>query len=220
MPNMTLFPAEDAAGSLFRGFRRIFWGILLLLFQFNINAFPLLPDFLGYAAILSGLKQIRARASSPGLSRATVIGWVLFFLAFLDFLALFSGTPFSPILPYAILWTGLNSGLQLLFWFEILNAAAEILQLDGMSEYARHVNGSLHGYMLLYLIQTVGLLGVTVWQGNALGLLLIVIAIIARLWLLRIVAGVKRQYEVPLSVEAEELPSEGNGGGKKNETVP
>ncbi len=38
-----------------RGFRRIFWGLFLVILDFRINGFDILPDFLGFALIAMGL---------------------------------------------------------------------------------------------------------------------------------------------------------------------
>jgi hypothetical protein len=38
-----------------RGFRRIFWGLFLVVLDFRINGFDILPDFLGFVLIAMGL---------------------------------------------------------------------------------------------------------------------------------------------------------------------
>ncbi len=43
------------------GFRKIFWGLILVLVEIHIVAFDLLPDPLGYFYILSGLNLLTSR---------------------------------------------------------------------------------------------------------------------------------------------------------------
>lgn len=40
------------------GFRKIFWGNILLLFDFRLQGFDILPDFIGYILITIGLSEI------------------------------------------------------------------------------------------------------------------------------------------------------------------
>lgn len=41
-----------------RGFSKLFWGFLIILLDFRIQGFDILPDIIGYLMIYSGLTQL------------------------------------------------------------------------------------------------------------------------------------------------------------------
>lgn len=64
----------------FRGFHRIILGFLFILINFKINGFDLIPDFVGYILILSGLSALAEHHGA--FSKARIFAGVLLICSF------------------------------------------------------------------------------------------------------------------------------------------
>jgi len=80
-----------------RGFRRIFWGLVFVVLDFRIDDFDLLPDFIGFAIIASGLGLLVPLSLRFHTARIMAMFLVVFSLATLIRFTggTGSGTPFG-----------------------------------------------------------------------------------------------------------------------------
>ncbi|OIJ14728.1 hypothetical protein BKP35_05805 [Anaerobacillus arseniciselenatis] len=67
-----------------KGYRLIFWGLLFILIDIRIEIFDILPDFLGYTMIASGLGYLSA--SETLFEKARPFAFLLVFISLPDFI--------------------------------------------------------------------------------------------------------------------------------------
>lgn len=61
--------------NMFTRFGQIFWGLLLVILDFNINRIDILPDFVGYILIAVGCRGLSS--ASRHFATASMMSWVL-----------------------------------------------------------------------------------------------------------------------------------------------
>ena len=66
-----------------RRFNQIFWGLILVILDLNINNFDVLPDFVGYILVAVGAGGLKA--ISLKFAVASTLSWVLMCLSLLGF---------------------------------------------------------------------------------------------------------------------------------------
>lgn len=64
-----------------RRFNQIFWGLILVILDLNINNFDLLPDFVGYILVAVGTGGLKAISQKFGI--ASTLSWVMTCLSLL-----------------------------------------------------------------------------------------------------------------------------------------
>lgn len=64
------------------GFNYIFWGLLFLLINFDVQGYDILPDFIGYILFVIGFTQLRDY--NHRFSTARIISIILLILSFLN----------------------------------------------------------------------------------------------------------------------------------------
>jgi len=69
-----------------RGFRRIFWGLLLVVIDFRLNGFDILPDFIGFAIIAAGLSLLVPL--NPRFQTAKIMALILTVLSLVSLIEL------------------------------------------------------------------------------------------------------------------------------------
>ncbi len=157
---MTLFCVENPGEWMAKGFRRCFWGVLLLAFHINLGSIPILPDFVGYLFLISGVNCLRERAVAPGLRRAGIYGRILCFLSVLELFSPFFLPSNLAAIPFALplVYGAAAACLHLAFVFEVLNVSSQILALDRFPMHAKANSRRLRLYMTAYLLVQMGVL--------------------------------------------------------------
>jgi hypothetical protein len=79
-----------------RGFRRIFWGLLLVVIDFRLNGFDILPDFIGFALIAAGAGLLVPL--NPRFQTAKIMALILIVLSLVSLVELGNdgGPGFNP----------------------------------------------------------------------------------------------------------------------------
>ncbi|MDF1539375.1 MAG: hypothetical protein P1Q69_10790 [Candidatus Thorarchaeota archaeon] len=77
------------------GFMTIFWGLVITFFDFRINGFNLIPDFVGYVLVMIGVAKTMRLDYRFGQARTAAI--ILIPLSLPDIIEFPAGDPFWPI---------------------------------------------------------------------------------------------------------------------------
>jgi hypothetical protein len=68
---------------MFKCFGQIFWGLLLVILDININHIDILPDFIGYILVAMGCRGLAT--ISRGFVNAATLSWILAVFALTDY---------------------------------------------------------------------------------------------------------------------------------------
>ena len=71
---------NDCHMNTFKRFGQIFWGLLIIIFDFYIHYIDVLPDFIGYILVATGCRALGS--VSRHFATASVLSWVLTALSF------------------------------------------------------------------------------------------------------------------------------------------
>ncbi|MFD2114800.1 hypothetical protein ACFSTH_09335 [Paenibacillus yanchengensis] len=130
------------------GFRVIAWGLLLVVLDFNINGFDLLPDWLGYIIIISGCHQLSNQLSYSQFRHANLAAYALLFIYIVNILMLFSATSDSTI----GLIDGIMSVMMIVFMYYICDGLFHFAQSIQESEFSQAVRRNWLFYFIANLI--------------------------------------------------------------------
>lgn len=182
--------------SMSSGYRKIFWGILLLLFHINLGPIQLLPNFIGYLLISSGIGSFHKCRDSRGLKRASIVSGILIVESIIEFFTPFWGDSFHIPLPFTVLFMGVTSGLVLLLFYDVLTASSEILcQIDDHS-FAAETDRCLRIFLVVDTLVSVAAVLLVLWPEMLLFWIAVIICgFILRLWLATVFSKLRRRYD-------------------------
>lgn len=111
------------------GYRKIFWGIFIATFNINIGMVKILPSFVGFLIISSGLKLILQEAGTESFKKAKKYSDYTGLLLFLGGVLSLSGITlevniFMQLLPIIYL------ALELLLFYKVFEGSIEYLRHD------------------------------------------------------------------------------------------
>lgn len=102
-----------------KGVSKIAWGFIFILIHVKINSFDMLPDFVGYILILSGINNLKDECKTISLLRPLGL-----FLTVWNIIAIFSGfTSLGVIMSYI---SGIVSIINIYFTFQLLTECSLI----------------------------------------------------------------------------------------------
>lgn len=136
-----------------KAIQKIFWGLFIVLIDIHIVIIDLLPDFIGYLFVVSGLSQLQTYASPFSKAKKFSL-----FLALLSLATIFQGPPI-PLDEFilnktSILMMGISTFhglLHLSLVFYIMNGCLEIAEKE---HYFTFITSAKKGIMI-YLIGTI-----------------------------------------------------------------
>ena len=112
------------------GFKKIFWGNIITIFHLNLGPIEILPNFIGFLIISSGIKEVLCKYDNSNLRKALKINSVQVYISFIIFISPFILPSIDKYLNNIILttiWFNINSILEIICTVKLLEGASEIL---------------------------------------------------------------------------------------------
>lgn len=142
-----------------RGYKKIFWALFFLTFHINLGPLQILPPFVGWLILLSGLQDLtsalqNSSASTESFERGRTFGRILLGLTLMGaLLSLASAGEImeSPVLTF---YPVVVMTLKILTFFHILEGTHNIFATLGFEELAKETEGKLQGYLLMVIPST------------------------------------------------------------------
>ena len=155
-------------------FNKIYWGFIIVLFNINIGPINLMPDFIGYFLMSSGLYEIINKFESKSLNKAksiinflfvyTLFNSIFDFIGFEDLFISYSNNDFYYILisyksVIDLSLTMFISLVKLLATFKVLSGSIELYLSSEQQFKAETMERSQRSYTVMSLI---GLFAITI----------------------------------------------------------
>ena len=112
------------------GFKKIFWGTIITIFHLNLGPIEILPNFIGFLIISSGIKEVLCKYDNSNLRKALKINSVQVYISFIIFIAPFILPAIDKYFNNNILttiWFNINTILEIICTVKLLEGASEIL---------------------------------------------------------------------------------------------
>ncbi len=177
------------------GYNRIFWGILLMLFHINLGTFQMVPDFVGYALIQTGINYLKKEMKSPNINRAYVVAYILFAVSAIEFtINLIGGNFITPeILSLTILCVALV--LRILMFYDILTASSEKIRQFGNQSLAEDTDWKKTIFVVADIVTSTATVLIVFEPESSILWIVAILGIVLHLWLALVFAMLKRQCE-------------------------
>ncbi|MCW1922413.1 hypothetical protein OKA05_07595 [Luteolibacter arcticus] len=128
-------------------FIQIFWGLLLVVLDFQVNQIDVLPDLLGYILVALGCRGLSD--ASPRFSTAAILAWVLVIMAAVSIAIR------GDIIPLGILYNVIDCAMM---WF-LLGGVIELANFRQRPDFSQRASSRRIAYVALAGLST--LLGLT-----------------------------------------------------------
>ncbi|MCB2307466.1 hypothetical protein LGL08_15615 [Clostridium estertheticum] len=140
-----------------RGYKRLFWGMLFIIFDINLGSINIMPDFIGYIFIYSGLNVLVSQ--HKGYEKAKVPAVTLILLTLKDVVYnsnnnILSGQVYSLGL-ITIVSATVVTIIKLYLIYVLCETIYEICKERGLNELMESARGSCKFYSVISLLYMV-----------------------------------------------------------------
>ena len=176
---------------MYQAYRRIFWGIFFLTFTITIGSLKILPSFVAYIIIHSGINLLYNQYNSNLLekSRKAAVIAIVVSLINIDF-DLFIDLDIHSLL--SIIWLAVILLIELILFYYLLEASTDLLQASGHTELAGEYSIKTKNYITIYSILAIALIICYAFLISTMMLLISIALIIVRIWLMVIINSLKK----------------------------
>lgn len=137
---------------MYNGYRTIFWGILFASFHIKLGPIPILPLFIAWAIVSSGINKLLIEETTEDFTKAKAYTTFMIILSLIAFIiSLYWQNAGNNIL-YTIAYPVIFGIFELLTEYKILTGSIENLKKDNKGEVAKEFQGMTRSYIVMFLI--------------------------------------------------------------------
>lgn len=177
-----------------KGYRLIFWGIIFISFHITLGSFQMLPNFIGWAMITSGINKMGEICKSGSFKRASVFSGIAVIYSIIN-LMLELGGIYSDNKAWGIgAWIILIYLAELLTDYYLIKGSAKYLNQKGNTEMAGNLIRQFRYYLIFELILITLLCYSYTFYLKSVIMYCGVLGIILRVFFLFMISGLKKFY--------------------------
>ncbi len=135
---------------MFDGYRAIFWGLFFISFHFNLGDFQILPNFIGWAMILSGIGKLQNTYPSDKFSKAARLALIAVIYSVISLVFTFSDQFQDNFSPFMVILLLFIDTVELLMEYYLLSGSAEHLCDNNNPDMAEGLIMQLRVYLIVY----------------------------------------------------------------------
>lgn len=193
---------------MYDGYNKIFWGALITSFNINLGPINILPNFIGFILIVSGLNTLYGRSSFERYKNVSNMGMLVALLSFIGGVIgrfRFEMTNYSFL---NIVWTIGFITIEFIFFFKVLEASIECLQENNYAELKEKYVLKLRNYAIFTIVIILSLGISLILNLETYQAILVVPAFALKIYLISIIYGLRnifKEKEDNLEDEIEEF---------------
>lgn len=187
---------------MFEGLNKVFWGIFIATFNINLGPIKILPAFVGFMIISSGINTIYIEHHSEEFKKALDFSRIAIVIALLGGLIdFFTGGTYQYSLLLQI-WPIILMTVELLLFYNFWMGIIKYFSSIGNLEVSERVMGSSRLYMIIFIINIAALSFVLLFNLGGLNTLLAIVFIILRISLMVMISGLKKDL-IPINPDED-----------------
>ncbi len=174
-----------------KGYKIIFWGLFFCTFHINLGPLPILPPFLGWIIIASGVDILYHDKVDLNIKKASYFAYANAGLTFLSFMMDFTGFNHDLLMYYVIV----VELIKFMFVYYLLVGSITYLRdINRMEEVSRY-SQILSSFMVIFILNTLlAGVGITINHGSLMGIVAIT-GVLLTIWLMFVVRGLWKMVE-------------------------
>jgi hypothetical protein len=180
---------------MFKGLNKIFWGFVLITFHINLGMFQMLPNFMGWGFIASGIYCLYHTYENEKFMISGRLAVVTAILSGVSLLFTLPNNGSDIVSPLLIAFTVLFSILELFVIFFLFDGYIDYLSAENNLELVSYFTSQLRYYIILLIIDIILECLVLTFQYNVLSIYVLGLAFILRLWLFILISHLKKLHQ-------------------------
>lgn len=170
--------------SMYNAYKKVFWGIFIATFNINLGIIPILPTFIGFMIISSGISTLYDKTNIEAFKKAKVFANIVVLLTaagqFIEFIYMNSVN--SSILIQVLIMS--YSVIELILFFKFFEGTIEYFKSNNNKELADENVEKLRFYIVVSIINIIVLNFSLIFHLHTLNIIVAIILIILRIYIM------------------------------------
>ena len=186
---------------MYDGYNKIFWGSMITSFNINLGPINILPNFLGFILIVSGLNMLYRESSFAGFNNISSMGMIVAVLSFIGGAIGYLTGGMHSYYFINIIWTIGFITIEFILFFKVLEVSIEYLKENNYHEIKERHILKLRNYTILTIINILALGISLIFNLETYMAIIVIPAFALKIYLISIIYDLRNIYK-------EEKPSE------------
>lgn len=180
---------------MYSAYNKIFWGIFITTFSINLGPIKILPAFIGFLFIVSGLDSLYEESSFNIFEKVKTIGILVAFISFIGGVMDFLTQGMALYILTGIIWIIMFVIIELIFYFKIIEASIEYLSINNYDDLAENYISKLRGYTMFSILNILLLNVSLILNLNTYSTIAAIIGVILNIYLMIMIYGLRNMFE-------------------------
>ena len=133
------------------GYNTVFWGLFFSMFHINLGRLEVLPSFVGFLMVASGLKDIMSVGNNKYFKESLKYAYILSGILVVAFILPFLGkTGISENSILNIIWINGTIILEILFTVNLIEGSIELLKERNSEDEALRYKNKIRNFILIF----------------------------------------------------------------------
>lgn len=180
---------------MYNGYNKMFWGVLITSFNINLGPINILPNFIGFLLIVSGLNTLYQESSFAGFNNISSMSMIVALLSFIGGIIGWFRLGMTNYSFLNIIWSIGFITIEFMFFFKVLEASIECLQENNYDELKERYILKLRNYAIFTLIIILSLGISLILNLETYQAILVVPAFALKIYLITIIYGLRNIFK-------------------------
>lgn len=177
---------------MYEGLNKIFWGIFIATFNIRLGPIQILPSFIGFMILSSGINTIYIEHHTVEFKKALDFSRIVIVLALFGGLIDFFTQRTHQYNLILQIWPIILMTAELLMFYNFFMGIIKHFNSIGNLEVSERIIGSSRLYMIIFIINISALSFIMLFNLGGLNTLLAIVFVILRISLMIMVSGLKK----------------------------
>ncbi|MBO0528464.1 hypothetical protein EXQ30_14185 [Clostridium botulinum] len=173
------------------GYKKIFWGIFIIIFNVDLGIIKILPPFIGFIIILSGISSLYKESQIESFNKAKIFAIIISIIAIIGEIMRFFSIELSSFFIFNGVCIVFSKIIELLMFYKLFDSSIEYLNDNNQCDLACENIKKLRFYIIASVINIIFLNLTLISNIKILNIIVLVMLIILRTYLMVLISSFK-----------------------------
>lgn len=140
---------------MYNGYNRVFWGIVIATFHINLGMVKILPPFVGFAIMLSGISCLYKETNIESFERAKIFTIIQITISIIAEIMDASSIELTNFFMLNEVWIVFHSVIELLIFYKLFEASIQHFNNTDSCDLAEETIKKLKAYIIVSVISII-----------------------------------------------------------------
>jgi len=179
---------------MYKGYTKIFWGILIATFNIKLGMIKILPAFIGFMIISSGISSLYSNTHIESFKKAKMFSNIIVVVTIIgEFIGLLSNEEMNLFIFNGV-WIVFYSVMEILMFFKLFEGSIEYFNINNHGNLAQKNTKTMRSYIIISVINVIFLNFALIFNITSLNIIVALVLIIVRIYLMALTRGFKNIF--------------------------